>query len=94
MARLRRIDTIGPDLKPFRWNIAKREQIGRLLEAPSPAGDVPGLHDTLRAVSAKILARSDDSDLVFVGRSVESFYDYLSGIFHDVPNAPSLTLLP
>src|SRR5690606_25527589 len=40
-----------------------------------------------------VVARAGDSDLVFVGRSPECLFDYLSGLFAGVPRAPSLTLV-
>lgn len=79
-------------MKPFRWNIAKREQLGRLTDI-EPARTYPGFHNDLRATAARIVARAGDSDYVFVGRSPELIYDYLSGIFDGVPDAPALKLL-
>jgi len=62
---------------PFRWNLARREQLGRLVEGPprelgSIAGDI-------RDCCARVIAQAGDSRLVFVGRSPESLYDYLCG---------------
>lgn len=65
--------------KPFRWDIKRREQLGTLVDG-SPDHIFPGLIPGLRHASARILAFSEDSDLVFVGRSPESFFDYLSGM--------------
>jgi hypothetical protein len=45
-----------------------------------PAASYPGFMDELRACCAKVLALSGDAVLVFVGRSPESLFDYLSGI--------------
>lgn len=78
--------------KPFRWNLAKREQITDLSHVP-PSETYPGYHDDLRAAAARVLARAGDSDLVFLGRSPECLFDYLSGIFTEVVRAPSLTLV-
>lgn len=66
--------------KPFRWDIKRREQLGRLVDGPLPPYTYTGLIAGLRHACARILALSEDSDLVFVGRSPESFFDYLSGI--------------
>jgi hypothetical protein len=64
---------------PFRWNIAKREQLGRLID-----GEVdslaPSYVDALRICCTRVLAFCDNADLVFIGRSPESLFDYLSGI--------------
>ncbi len=75
---------------PFRWNLAKREQLGRLVgDEPWPA--VPYL-DELREISAKVVARAGDADLVFVGRSPEKLFDYLSGVFGETRAKERLTL--
>lgn len=77
---------------PFRWNLARREQLGRL-GLVEPAETYRGFLEDLRTAAAKVLARSGDSDLVFLGRSPETLFDYLSGILADVARPPSLTLL-
>lgn len=81
-------------MKPFRWNIAKREQIGSLLVCAQPVNvRRRGLLDDLRPVAARIVAFADDADLAFVGRTPENFFDYLSGIFWEIDDAPALFLL-
>ena len=92
IAKLRiRLMTEHP-IHPFRWNLAQRSQLGAL--AVGEVADVPAdYYSDLRDVSAKIVARSDNSDLVFVGRSPEHIFDYLSGAFARLNNAPVLTLL-
>lgn len=80
-------------VKPFRWNIAKREQLGALFqdgEYPPPSDEYL---DILRSAAAKIVAYADDANLAFIGRSPENFYDYLSGIFVNVDPAPKLHLI-
>lgn len=77
---------------PFRWDMARREQIGDLNDVPLPE-TYPGFLTELRTAAAMVLARANDSDLVFVGRSPESIFDYLSGIFADTDGQPSMTLL-
>jgi len=79
-------------IKPFRWNLAKREQIGDLADVVPPE-TYPGYEDEVRATAALVLARAGNSDLVFVGRSPECLFDYLSGLMEGVADAPSLTLL-
>ena len=82
------------DAKPFRWNIAKREQLGRILSA-TRAPDLDGhpFLDAIRDAAARILALSGASDLAFIGRTPENFYDYLSGLFHGIDAAPQLHLI-
>ena len=65
-------------MKPFRWNLKKREQLGRLVNGAEV--NLSYIED-LRKCSAKVLARSDKKRLIFVGRSPENIFDYLSGVF-------------
>lgn len=62
--------------KPFRWDLKRVEQLGRLLEGEI-APSYNGFLDDVRECSAKILSKAKNSDIVFVGRSPESLYDYL-----------------
>jgi len=64
---------------PFRWNLARREQLGSLVEG-EPAALHSGFVNELRECCARVVAMAGDSELVFVGRSPESLYDYLSGV--------------
>jgi hypothetical protein len=97
MQRRRPTSSPGPiaeaSHRPFRWDIAKREQLGDL-----PSGDdVETYRDfylDLRTAAASIYAKSGNNELVFVGRSPENIFDYLSGVFLDAPARPLLTLLP
>lgn len=81
--------------KPFRWDFAKREQLGSWLDQ---AGKVSLPHkddlEALRQSAARILAFSDGADLAFIGRSPENFFDYLSGCFDGIEDAPGLSLVP
>jgi len=79
-------------IKPFRWNLAKREQIGDLSDVEISAA-YPGFADDLRTAAARVIALAGDSDFVFVGRSPECLFDYLSGMLEGIPDAPSLTLM-
>lgn len=80
---------------PFRWSLAKREQLGSLIgQQPIPNHDEHHFLPDLRATAARIIALSDDAHLVFIGRTPENFYDYLSGVFNDVDDAPNLYLIP
>ncbi len=81
-------------MKPFRWSIAKREQLGSLIdgiEAPSLSRD--GFIDELRRAAARVIAFADDADLAFIGRTPENFFDYLSGSFAGIADAPQLHLV-
>jgi len=55
---------------------------------------VDWLASQLLKTSARILAISDGSDLFFVGRSAESYFDLLRGIFANKPTGARLRLLP
>lgn len=80
--------------KPFRWTIAKREQLGGLLAAaPRINPHRRGFLNGVRRASAKIIALADDADLAFVGRTPENFFDYLSGAFDGMTDAPRLHLV-
>lgn len=62
---------------PFRWNLIRRKELGRHAEDALPA-----LHpETARRYCARLVAFAGDSDLCFIGRSAETFFDYLSGVF-------------
>lgn len=80
------------DTRPFRWDLARREQLGRLVEGET-ASAYKGFHGDLQLLAAQVVARAGDSDLVFVGRSLESVFDYLSGMFRACEDLPNLTLL-
>lgn len=81
-------------MKPFRWNIAKREQLGTLL-ADTPQRNVHcnGFLDDVRNTSARLISMADDADFAFIGRTPENFFDYLSGAFADISDAPALHLV-
>lgn len=81
-------------MKPFRWTIARREQLGTLIDLNAPDDvDRLGLLSDLRQASARVLGFSDGSDLVFIGRTPENFFDYLSGVFSTCDDGPELHLL-
>lgn len=79
-------------MKPFRWNIAKKEQLGGLLEVPTQKA-YPSYEDQLLECSAKIVARSSERKIVFVGRSPENIFDFLSGIFQETSRESKIDLL-
>lgn len=76
----------------FRWNIARREQLGRLVDG-EPAEIHQSVLDELRLCCARVIAMAGDSRLVFIGRSPEHLYDYLTGAFASTSWAGRLTLL-
>jgi len=88
------------NFKPFRWDLSRREQ---LPQVPLSSMAVfrhwpqvrysPDFDSELRICAARVIAAAGDTDWVFVGRSPEHLFDYLSGIFESVPNAPALTHL-
>jgi hypothetical protein len=78
------------DVVPFRWDLTRREQLGRLLEANPGAGDSyyhqplwPEFLKELRGTAVRVVAMAGNARLVFVGRSPESLYDYLTGALAD-----------
>lgn len=77
----------------FRWDIARREQLGRLVTG-EPVEGLASLLEEVRRCSARVIAMSGDSRLVFVGRSPETLFDYLTGAFEGTSWSDRLTLLP
>lgn len=77
---------------PFRWDLVSPDQLGSLLAG---AGE-PDLWflDSLVACAGKVLARSGDGDLFFVGRSLDSMFDLLSGALTGAAAAPDVRRLP
>ena len=86
----------------FRWDITRPEQLGRLVEIeapvtpaccvdPTPAFDV--FVETVRRCCARVIAAAGDSQLVFIGRSPESLFDYLSGAFAGTSWASRIAIL-
>ncbi|PHS19035.1 MAG: hypothetical protein COA78_01340 [Blastopirellula sp.] len=64
---------------PFRWDITKREQLGKLVEGEAEE-PYPEFLTDLQQCCARVFSFCDNADLIFVGRSPESIYDYLSGL--------------
>ncbi|HEX5725832.1 MAG TPA: hypothetical protein VFX98_10235 [Longimicrobiaceae bacterium] len=78
---------------PFRWDLSRREQLGRLPEAPPYIEPYPDFVAELRPCCVRVLALAGDSQLVFVGRSPESLFDYLSGVLAETSWSERLVLL-
>ena len=79
-------------IRPFRWNITQRAQLGRLPDAHPPA-TYDGFEDELLRCCARVTAFAGESDPIFVGRSPEPLFDVLSGLLLDTSWATRLGLL-
>jgi hypothetical protein len=76
----------------FRWNISRREQLGRLVDS-GPADAVAHILEHVRHCSARVIAMAGNARLVFVGRSPDALYDYLTGAFAGTSWAGRIALL-
>ena len=72
----------GPVIRPFRWDVSRRNELGSLARIEPPE-TYPGFEDDLLGCAARVLAFAGDSDLVFVGRSPQPLFDLLSGLLID-----------
>lgn len=63
---------------PFRWKIEAPDELGSLIKTDFELSD--RLLSDVRYCAARILAFSQNSRLVFVGRSLDSVHDYLTAI--------------
>lgn len=77
---------------PFRWNLANRTHLGSLVKGDK-ADAYDGFLSQILECCSRVLAFSDDSDLIFVGRSPESIFDHLSGLLFDTSWFDRLDLL-
>ncbi|MFV2022630.1 hypothetical protein [Micromonospora sp. LOL_023] len=77
---------------PFRWDLVTPDQLGTLLDGAVP----PDLWfvDDLVSCAGKVLARSGNGDLYFVGRSLDSMFDLLGGVFAGPVGVQRLYRLP
>lgn len=77
---------------PFRWDLIAPDQLGSLLDGVAP----PDLWflDDLVACTGKVLARSGNGDLFFVGRSLDSMFDLLGGVLARSAGGQRLYRLP
>ena len=78
--------------RPYRWDLVTPDQLGALLDGTVP----PSLFflSDLVDCAGKVVARSGGGDLVFVGRSLDSMFDLLSGAFADDHGGVRLSRLP
>lgn len=76
---------------PFRWDLVTPAQLGSLLDGI----DEPTLPwiDEFVECAGKVVARSGGGQLVFVGRSLDSMFDLLSGAFEGL-SQPGVSRLP
>jgi hypothetical protein len=82
----------APESPPFRWDLVTPDQLGSLI-ADSAAPNLWFLDD-LVACAGKVVARSGDADLVFVGRSLDSMFDFLGGALADLGDHRRVRRLP
>jgi len=66
---------------PFRWKIESPDELGSLIKPDFELND--WLLSSIRYCAARILAFSQNSRLVFVGRSLDNVHDYLSAILEN-----------
>ena len=82
----------GDVIRPFRWDVTRRSQLGSLPEIELPEA-YPQFEEDLLTCSARVLAFAGDSDLVFVGRSPQPLFDLLSGLLVETSRSDRLRLL-
>jgi hypothetical protein len=87
----------APPPQPFRWALssyggAAPDRLGGLPDGTGPARlwHLP----ELTGCTGKVLARSHAADLCFVGRSLDTMYDLLSGVLEGTVWPGTLTRLP
>lgn len=82
----------GGQTTPFRWDLVTPDRLGSLLGGLSD----PDLWflDSLVECAGKVLARSGGGDLFFVGRSLDSMFDLLSGALANATSGPRSHRLP
>jgi hypothetical protein len=69
----------GDVVRPFRWDVVKRRELGSLVHV-APPETYPGFEEDLLECAARVLALAGDSDLVFIGRSPQPLFDLMSGL--------------
>ena len=86
------VSVVSGIMKPFRWDIKRREQLGGLAD-----GEISSAYqmfvDELRVCASRLVSFSEDGLICFVGRSPESLFDYLSGVFDGTSKADNIVIL-
>lgn len=77
---------------PFRWDLVGPDQIGTLLSGTTQP-DLWFLPELLDR-TGKVLARSGNGGLYFVGRSLDSMFDLLGGALTGMEHGPDVHRLP
>jgi hypothetical protein len=77
---------------PFRWDLVTPDQLGSML-ADTAEPDLWFLDDLVQC-AGKVLARCGNGDLLFVGRSLDSMFDLLSGALAETPTVNRLARVP
>jgi len=87
-----RATDVSEPTRPFRWDLVRPDHLGTLLVGTA----TPDLWflEELIACAAKVLARSADGELYFVGRSADSVFDLLSGALQATSWANRLHQVP
>lgn len=79
-------------MKPFRWDITRREQLGSLADGEISSA-YPDFIDELKICASRLLSFSEDGLICFVGRSPESIFDYLSGVLDGTSRSDNVVIL-
>ncbi|WP_146088280.1 hypothetical protein [Actinacidiphila yanglinensis] len=87
----------GRPPQPYRWPLSSfgggaPARLGTLAEGP--ARSRPGYLPELVECTGKVLARSHAADLCFVGRSLDTMYDLLTGVLEGADRPGGLRRLP
>ncbi|MGZ0146451.1 hypothetical protein ACXJJ3_05225 [Kribbella sp. WER1] len=78
--------------RPFRWDLIRPDNLGSLLDDVQ-IWELFFLDDLIRC-AARVLGQCGDGELYFVGRSVDSLFDLLSGALADTEWCSRLHPLP
>jgi hypothetical protein len=79
-------------IRPFRWDLIRPDQLGSLLDGVE-VGELFFLDELIRC-AARVLGQCGNGELYFVGRSVDSLFDLLSGALSETDWASRLHPLP
>ena len=82
----------GDVVRPFRWDVRRRNELGTLGYV-APPETYQEFEDDLLECAARVLAFAGDSDLVFIGRSPQPLFDLLSGLLIGTSWSDRLRLL-